>query len=97
MARRQFVYILASRRNGTLYIGMTNDLRRRLEQHRTGWSDFTRKYDVHLLVYFEVHEDRIAARQRERTMKEWKRAWKLALIESVNPDWRDLSGEIPFD
>lgn len=97
MARQQYVYILASRRNGTLYTGMTNDLRRRLEQHRGGWSDFTRRYGVRTLVYFEVHDDRLIARQRERNIKEWKRAWKLSLIESVNPDWLDLSGDIPLD
>ncbi|ANK83204.1 MAG: excinuclease ABC subunit C [Rhizobiales bacterium NRL2] len=92
-----FIYILASRRNGTLYIGLTNDLRRRLAQHREGWSEFTRKYRVHHLVYFENHSDIQAARQRERTLKYWRRNWKLALIEKLNPDWRDLEGEIPFD
>lgn len=91
-----FIYILASRRNGTLYVGLTNDLRRRLDQHRGGWSDFTRKYGVHRLVYFENHGDIQAARQRERTLKYWRRAWKLALIEKHNPGWRELDGEIPL-
>ncbi|WP_281020150.1 MULTISPECIES: GIY-YIG nuclease family protein [unclassified Minwuia] len=89
--------MLASRRNGTLYIGVSRDLRRRLGEHRTGWSQFTDRYQIHRLVWFETHESVVIARQRERTLKHWKRDWKLQLIEARNPDWRDLAGEIPFD
>ena len=91
------MYILASRRNGTLYLGVSRDLRRRLTEHRTGWSQFTERYHVHRLVWFEIHESVVVARQRERTLKHWKRGWKLELIEEYNPAWRDLAGEIPFD
>jgi putative endonuclease len=86
-----YVYILASRRNGTLYIGMTNDLVRRTWEHKQGVVDgFTKAYGVHRLVYFETTDDVALAQQRERTMKHWKRAWKAALIEKENPDWTDL-------
>ncbi len=86
-----YVYILASRRNGTLYIGMTDDLSRRVWQHRTGAvAGFTRRYGVKTLVWYDVFETREAAFGRERQMKEWKRAWKLELIERSNPDWSDL-------
>jgi putative endonuclease len=90
-----FVYILASRRNGTLYIGMTDDLIRRVWEHRIGAvPGFTRKYGVKRLVWFEVHESRETAFLRERQLKKWNRVWKLELIERLNPDWRDLSDEI---
>jgi putative endonuclease len=90
-----YVYILASRRNGTLYIGVTNDLVRRVYEHREGAADgFTKKYRVHSLVYFESTDDVRAAIQREKTMKHWSRAWKIALIEKANPDWIDLYDEI---
>ena len=86
-----YVYILASRKNGTLYIGVTNDLVRRVHEHRNHVVDgFTKKYDVDRLVYFETFEYGQAALQRERTMKHWRRDWKIALIERENPDWRDL-------
>ena len=89
--QRFYVYILASRRNGTLYIGVTSDLHRRMEEHRSGAvPGFTRRYGVTMLVWFEVHDTLETARQRERTMKCWKRAWKIALIERSNPEWRDL-------
>jgi putative endonuclease len=89
------VYILASRRNGTLYIGMTDDLSRRIWEHRTGVTPgFTKKYGVKTLVWYEVHESREAAFQRERQLKKWSRAWKLRLIEEMNPQWRDLTDEI---
>ncbi len=92
-----FVYILASRRNGTLYIGMTDDLPRRIEAHKAGAvPGFTKKYRVNTLVWFEAHETREAAFIRERRLKKWNRQWKLELIESRNPDWRDLSLDIPF-
>jgi putative endonuclease len=90
-----FVYILASRRNGTLYAGQTDDLPRRLLGHQTGAvPGFTKKYGVTILVWFEVHESRESAWLRERQIKAWKRAWKLRLIEEKNPDWQDLSDEL---
>lgn len=93
---RQFcVYLLASQKNGTLYCGVTNDLVRRVYEHREGSVEgFTRKHDVKNLVWFEVHETAEAAILREKQIKEWKRAWKLELIEAGNPDWRDLHLEI---
>ncbi len=92
-----FVYMLASRRNGTPYIGMTDDLSRRVEQHRAkAVPGFTRKYDVTRLVWFEGHESREEAFIGERRMKKWKRQWKIDLIERSNPQWLDRSSEIPF-
>ena len=90
-----FVYILASRRNGTLYTGMTDDLARRVEEHRIGAvPGFTKKYGVKTLVWFEVHESRESAFHRERQVKKWNRVWKLGLIERSNPTWRDLVDEL---
>jgi putative endonuclease len=90
-----WVYILASRRNGTLYIGMTDDLVRRAWEHRTGAvPGFTRQYGVKMLVWFEQHETRESALQRERQLKKWNRAWKLQLIERFNPSWKDLADEL---
>jgi putative endonuclease len=87
--------MLASRRNGTLYIGMTDDLIRRTWQHRTGAvPGFTNEYGVKSLVWYEVHETRESAFQRERQMKKWNRAWKIKLIERTNPLWRDLFDDI---
>jgi putative endonuclease len=86
-----FVYILASRRNGTLYIGVTSDLLGRMEQHREGiGSAFVKKYDVCRLVHFEEYPLYTDAMRRETSLKRWKRAWKLALIEKHNPQWIDL-------
>jgi len=86
-----FVYILASRRNGTLYVGVTSDLARRVWQHRTGAVEgFTSRYGVHHLVWYEAHERIVDAIAREKAIKFWKRAWKLELIERSNPDWLDL-------
>jgi putative endonuclease len=86
-----YVYILASRRHGTLYIGVTNDLSRRIEQHRAGAvAAFTRKYQVYRLVHFEIFDDPAAANMRERQLKKWNRDWKIRLIEEQNPEWRDL-------
>ena len=86
-----YVYILASRRNGTLYIGMTDDLARRMWEHRAGVvPGFTKQYGVTMLVWYEVHESRASAFVRERQLKKWNRAWKLQLIEQMNPAWRDL-------
>jgi len=90
-----FVYILASRRNGTLYIGMTDDLARRVEQHRAGAvPGFTKAYGIKTLVWFGVHETRGSAFRRERQLKKWNGAWKLELIERSNPSWRDLAEEL---
>jgi putative endonuclease len=87
-----FTYILASRRNGTLYIGVTNDLVRRVFEHKEGIaSKFTKKYGVKTLVYYEGHGEIGAAIAREKAMKQWLRKWKLELIERENPTWRDLS------
>jgi len=85
------VYILASGRNGTIYIGHTDDLYRRMVEHRAHhFKGFTAKYAGSSLVWFEDHEDRHAAFQCERRMKKWRRIWKLELIERLNPEWRDL-------
>jgi putative endonuclease len=95
MTGSYFVYILASRRNGTLYVGVTNDLVRRISQHKSKVvPGFTRKYNVDKLVYFEEYASILEARARERALKRWDRAWKLALIEAMNPRWRDLSDEL---
>jgi putative endonuclease len=90
-----FVYILASQRNGTLYIGVTNNLARRIAEHKAKLvPGFTRKYGVDLLVYFEAFESILEARAREHAMKRWRRAWKIELIEKLNPDWRDLADQL---
>ena len=86
-----YVYILANKRNGTLYIGVTNSIARRTLEHRESPNDsFTRKYGTTMLVYVEPHEQITNAIQREKQLKNWRRAWKLDLIEKDNPDWRDL-------
>jgi len=88
-------YILASRPNGTLYIGVTNDLIRRAHERRSGAVDeFTKTYGVKRLVWFEEFADIGLAIQREKTMKHWRRDWKIALIESGNPEWRDLFDDL---
>ena len=90
-----FLYILASRKNGTLYVGITNQLLRRVQQHREGLlPGFTKKYAVKLLVYFEVHNDVNVAITREKRVKRWLRAWKINLIEQKNPQWRDFWPEL---
>ena len=87
-----YVYILASRRHGTLYIGVTNNLRKRLEQHRSGHgSEFVKKYCVHRLVHMEAFASPQDAIAREKQLKEWRRDWKIRLIEEHNLDWSDLS------
>ena len=92
---RYFVYILASQRNGTLYVGVTNDLVRRTGQHRDeDLEGFTAKYSVHMLVWFEEYGDIGDAIAREKRIKKWNRAWKLELIEKSNPDWRDLFSDV---
>ena len=91
MAKSYFVYILASRRNGTLYIGVTNDLARRVWEHRESLvPGFTKRYNVKMLVYYEQFQNIGDAIHRETRLKKWKRRWKLELIESMNPDWEDL-------
>ena len=95
MAPSFYVYILASKRNGTLYVGVTNDIARRLSEHRAKRvPGFTRKYEVDQLVYFEAFDSILEARAREHSLKRWRRAWKIALIEKLNPDWRDLTGQL---
>ncbi len=90
-----FVYLLATKPNGTLYVGVTNDLVRRIYEHKEGLAEgFTKKYGVKMLVYFERHETPQAAITREKQIKKWKRAWKADLIERTNPQWRDLYPEI---
>jgi putative endonuclease len=90
-----YVYILASHKNGTLYVGMTDDLTRRVWMHRKGaMPGFTKHYGVKTLVWYEQHETRESAFARERQLKKWNRIWKLELIERTNPDWCDLYDEI---
>ena len=89
------VYILASKRNGTLYIGVTSDLPRRVAEHRSGSiPGFTSRYAVTRLVYVEPHDRMAGAIQRERQLKEWRRAWKIRLIQTLNPGWRDLYDDL---
>lgn len=86
-----YVYILASKRNGTLYIGVTTDLQKRIWQHKNKQIEgFTQKYGVDQLMYFEIYDDYREAANREARMKKWKRDWKIKLIEKDNPAWRDL-------
>jgi putative endonuclease len=87
-----YVYILASRYRGTLYVGVTNDISRRIGEHQSGAADgFTRRYKIHRLVYVEEHASILEARTREHALKRWRREWKFELIESINPDWKDLT------
>jgi putative endonuclease len=93
--RSYWVYILASRPRGTLYVGMTSDLIKRIYQHRERLTDgFTQEHTIKTLVYFEQHATAIAAIQREKNIKHWARKWKIDLIRSMNPDWHDLWEEI---
>jgi putative endonuclease len=92
-----FAYILASRPGGAIYIGAARDLRQRVEQHRMGSvGSHTKRYRIHTLVYFELHETLEAARIRERQLKGWRRSWKGELIAKHNPPWRDISDQIPL-
>jgi len=85
------VYIMASQRNGTLYVGVTNDIARRVHEHRTGAADgFTKRYNVKQLVWYETHGDVQAAIAREKSIKRWPRRYKLNVIEAMNPGWNDL-------
>ena len=90
-----YVYIMASKRNGTLYIGVTNNLSRRVFEHKNDFIEgFTKKYSIHMLAYYENCHDIESAIRRERQMKKWNRQWKITRIEQQNPEWRDLYDEI---
>ena len=90
-----YVYIMASKRNGTLYIGVTKNLIKRVYEHKHNLVEsFTKKYNVHKLVYYEYTEDVISAIEREKRLKTWQRQWKLRLIEEMNPEWSDLYDEL---
>ena len=85
------VYILTSKRNGTLYVGVTSDLQKRIWEHKNQVVEgFTKKYHIHLLVWYEMHATMESAILREKRIKKWKRGWKLGLIEHLNPTWKDL-------
>ena len=91
MSKQPSVYILAGGRNGTLYVGVTSNLVNRVWQHRNDLvGGFTKRYRVHRLVWYELHETMVSATAREKGLKEWKRSWKLALIEQKNPEWLDF-------
>ncbi len=95
MTKQPCVYILASKKNGTLYIGVTSNLIQRIWQHKNNQEEgFTKKHNVHTLVYYEQHEMLESAITREKLMKKWKRDWKIRLIEKHNPHWEDLWPEI---
>jgi putative endonuclease len=88
---QSYVYMMTSARNGTLYIGVSSDLVKRVWQHKNNVVEgFTQKYQVHLLVWYEVHNDIESAISREKALKKWNRIWKLRLIEQFNPEWQDL-------
>ncbi|MFH1190652.1 MAG: GIY-YIG nuclease family protein [Candidatus Omnitrophota bacterium] len=90
-----YVYIMTNKKDGTLYIGVSNDLNRRAYEHKSGLVDgFTKKYHLRHLVYYEVHGDPVEAILREKQMKKWYRRWKIELIEKINPEWKDLYSEI---
>lgn len=91
MAKQPCVYLMASRRNGTLYVGVTSNLIKRVWEHKQDSVEgFTKRYGVHILVWYELHQTMESAIAREKILKEWKRRWKLELIESGNSQWRDL-------
>jgi len=93
--KNYYIYILASKKNGTLYIGVTGDLIKRVDEHKQNTvAGFTKKYNVHTLVYYEVFQDIEEAILREKQMKKWNRSWKINLIEEKNPEWKDLYSEI---
>jgi len=95
MERQPCVYILASKRNGTLYTGVTSSLVKRVWEHKNNVvGGFTKQYSIHTLVWYEVHETMESAIQREKNIKNWKRAWKIKMIEKMNPDWHDLSSDL---
>jgi putative endonuclease len=91
MLKQPAVYILTSKRNGTLYVGVTGDLKKRVWEHKSDLAEgFTKRYAVHQLVYYELHGDMVTAISREKHIKKWNRTWKLELIEKYNSDWNDL-------
>ena len=91
MNKQPAVYILANKRNGTLYVGVTSDLVKRIWEHKNNLVEgFTKRYNIHQLVWYEMHESMESAMIREKRLKDWKRAWKMKLIESKNPEWLDL-------
>jgi len=95
MEKQYYVYILASKKNGTLYVGVSNNLIKRVYEHKNNLiSGFTQKYSVHNLVYYEIFNDVYEAITREKRMKKWKRQWKIELIRKFNPEWKDLYDEI---
>ncbi|MCJ7553100.1 MAG: GIY-YIG nuclease family protein [Ignavibacteriaceae bacterium] len=95
MIKQYYVYILANKRNGTIYIGVTNNLKRRVGEHKEDIiEDFTKKYRIHNLVYFESYNDIKDALTREKRLKKWNREWKIKLIEEMNPDWCDLYNDL---
>jgi len=97
MVKQPCVYALASHRNGTLYIGVTSNLPKRVYEHKNDLADgFSRKYGVHILVWYELHETMEDAIAREKAIKKWNRSWKLELIEKKNPEWRDLYEQIVY-
>jgi putative endonuclease len=95
MAKQPCVYLMASRRNGTLYVGVTSDLIKRVWEHKNGVVEgFTKRYNVHKLAWYEVHESMESAIAREKAIKAWNRKWKLGLIEKTNPEWKDRYAEL---
>ena len=91
MNNQPAVYILASKRNGTLYIGVTSFLAKRIWEHKSDMLEgFTKRYGIHRLVWYELHESMESAIEQEKRLKKWRRSWKLELIQTTNPDWRDL-------
>ena len=95
MSKSSYVYIMANDRYGTLYIGVTSDLVKRVWEHKEGAADgFTKKYGAKQLVWYETHEDMLAAITREKQLKKWNRDWKVNLIQEKNPDWQDLYDDI---
>ena len=95
MIKQYYAYILANKRNGTIYIGVTNNLKRRVGEHKEDLIEgFTKKYRIHSLVYFESYNDIKDALTREKRLKKWNREWKIKLIEEMNPDWCDLYNDL---
>jgi putative endonuclease len=92
-----WIYIMSNRRDGTLYVGVTSNIRGRVTEHKDGLIDgFTRRYSLHRLVYAERHENMVSAIQREKNIKHWPRAWKVRLIHRNNPEWEDMFESLPF-
>jgi len=93
--KKPCLYLLASSKNGTLYVGVTSDIIKRIWEHKSDLVEgFTKKYGVHTLVWYEIHENMESAISREKTIKDWKRQWKLELIEKENPQWNDLYNSV---